>query len=113
MDFNKVLDLLESNFVKDALDKAITGEWDLTDQEKDKLLSLGLIDKKGKPTQKAKEQYSELFEGKGEKSWKVYVDGKDSGIVETNYDYAVKHYKEKSEKTGKKYKLVPSSGMDD
>ena len=62
MDFNQSLFLLESNFVKDALDKVITGDFKLSDKEKEKLLSLGLIGKNGKPTQKAKEEYSELFE---------------------------------------------------
>lgn len=65
MDFNKTLAemiLRESDyFIKDALDKVITGE---TPSEKElaALLKKGLIDAKGTPTQKAKEEYSELFE---------------------------------------------------
>lgn len=64
MDFNKTLYLLkEANeyFIKDALDKAISGD-KLTADERTKLVKLGLLDIKGNTTSKAKEEYSELFD---------------------------------------------------
>jgi len=52
-------------FVKDALDKVITGD-NTSKQELDVLLKQGLIDIKGNPTKKAKSKYSELFESLNE-----------------------------------------------
>lgn len=39
-------------------------------------------------------------------SWKVYINGKDSGIIETNYEWASQYWNEKARRTGKKIKLV-------
>lgn len=40
------------------------------------------------------------------KAWRVYKNGKDMGIVETNYDWAVKYYASKTTQNTR-YKLVP------
>ncbi len=37
--------------------------------------------------------------------WKVIVNGKDSGIIETNYPYASKYWSYRSQITGKKIVL--------
>jgi Zn ribbon nucleic-acid-binding protein len=64
---DKVLTILEggipnSTFIRDALDKVITGDADLTDKERLALLKYKLIGDNGKPTKLAKEQFSELFD---------------------------------------------------
>jgi hypothetical protein len=38
-------------------------------------------------------------------AWKVIVNGKDSGIVETNYAYALQYWSYRAKVTGKKIKL--------
>ena len=40
-------------------------------------------------------------------SWKVMCGKRFTGIIETNYKYASKYWKERSRITGKKFKLVP------
>lgn len=50
------------HFVSDALDKIISGVSKPTQKELDTLKRMGLIDDNGKPTKKAREEYSELFE---------------------------------------------------
>ena len=52
---------------------------------------------------KAKKFINDLNEFKG--SWKVFINGKDSGVVETNYEWASKHYANQAKLTGKKIEL--------
>lgn len=41
--------------------------------------------------------------------WRVLINGKDSGIVETDYEWASKYWANQSRQTGKKYRLVKAS----
>lgn len=50
------------DYVKDALDKVITGMGSLTPKETTTLFKYELMDKNGHPTSRAKEEFSELFE---------------------------------------------------
>jgi len=43
---------------------------------------------------------------KVEGSWKVFINGKDSGIVETDYQWASTYWEGQALRTGKKYRLV-------
>lgn len=42
-------------------------------------------------------------------SWKVTRNGKDLGIIESNYPYASQYWEERSRQMGKYFKLVPIS----
>lgn len=44
-------------------------------------------------------------------TWKVIINGKDSGIIETNYEWASKYWANKAKKSGKSIKLVKESTM--
>jgi hypothetical protein len=43
--------------------------------------------------------------------WKVFIDGKDSGIVETNYEAAKKHWEKQAREKDYKVKLVPRKSI--
>lgn len=44
--------------------------------------------------------------GIGYTAWKVTVTGKDTGIVETNYEWARQYWKQRSRATGLRFRLV-------
>ena len=57
----KALDMLSETSVKDLLNKIEDG-FDLTKDELKKLISLGLVNDNGNPTEKAKGMYSSLYD---------------------------------------------------
>ncbi len=44
-------------------------------------------------------------------AWKVIIGGKNSGIVETNYGFAKRYWKQRGKITGKRVKLVKMKGI--
>jgi hypothetical protein len=58
-----------------------------------------------KPVKSAKRKGAWGFNKNGITAWKVIINGKDSGIQETHYQFASKYWKGIAQKKGAKIKL--------